>query len=135
MFIRLLLLFTVVPLIELFLLLVIGRLIGAIATIALVIVTGVVGAWLAKSQGLRIWSRVRSELQSGHLPAEALLDGLLIFIAGAVLLTPGILTDLMGFVLLTPAGRRAVRQAVAQRMRRFTERGTSRVIVIDDYQL
>lgn len=134
MFVRLLLLFTVVPLIELFLLLVIGRLIGAIATIALVIVTGVLGAWLAKSQGLKTWGRVRSALQAGSLPTEALLDGLLIFIAGAVLLTPGILTDLIGFVLLTPAGRRVVRQAVAQRMRRFTERGDSRVIVIDDYQ-
>jgi len=135
MFVRLLLLFTVVPLVELFLLLVIGRLIGALATIALVIVTGVLGAWLARSQGLRTWVRVRSELQSGRIPTEALLDGLLIFIAGAVLLTPGILTDLMGFALLTPAGRRVVRQAVAQRMRRWTERADSRVIVIDDYQV
>lgn len=134
MFIRLLLLFTVVPLVELFLLLVIGRLIGAFATIALVVVTGILGAWLAKSQGLRTWARVRSELHSGRIPTEALLDGLLIFIAGAVLLTPGILTDLLGFALLTPAGRRAVRQVVAQRMRRFTEPSDSRVIIIDDYR-
>ncbi len=129
MFLRLLLAFTVVPLLELYLLMVMGRYLGLPATIALVVVTGFLGAALAKSQGMRTWARVRREMQDGQVPTEALLDGLLIFIAGAVLLTPGLLTDLLGFFLLAPAGRRAVGEAVASRMRRrFETRGN--VIVI-----
>jgi len=130
MFLRLLLLFTLVPLIELYILLMMGRYLGPIPTIGLVIVTGILGAALAKSQGTRAFERVRREMQAGQMPTEALLDGLLIFVAGAVLLTPGLLTDLTGFFLLLPAGRQAVRRAVASRIRRsFEERGN--VIVIE----
>ena len=134
MFFRLLLLFTVVPLVELFLLLRIGRWIGALATVALVVLTGALGAWLARTQGLRTFQRVQREWQGGQVPTEALLDGLLILIAGAVLLTPGLLTDLLGFFLLTPWGRRTVRQAVARRFRRRAERAEPRVIVVDDWE-
>ncbi len=118
MFLRLLLLFTVVPLVELALLLWLGRHVGLVPTILLVFGTGVLGAWLARREGLRAFHRVREEMGLGRLPAEALLDGLLILIAGAVLLTPGLLTDLAGFTLLTPFGRGAVRRAVAERLRR-----------------
>lgn len=130
MFLRLLLAFTLVPLIELYIFLVMGRTFGPLPTIALVIVTGVLGAALAKSQGIRAFERVRREMQAGQMPTEALLDGLLIFVAGALLLTPGLLTDLTGFFLLLPAGRRAIRRAVASRIRRrFEER--ENVIVIE----
>jgi len=130
MFLRLLLAFTLVPLIELYLLLMMGRYLGPLPTIGLVVVTGILGAALAKSQGTRAFERVQREMQAGQMPAEALLDGLLIFVAGAVLLTPGLLTDLTGFFLLMPAGRRVVRQAVASRIRqRFERRGN--VIVIE----
>lgn len=130
MFLRLLLAFTLVPLIELYIFLVMGRTFGPLPTIALVIVTGVLGAALAKSQGIRAFERVRREMEAGQMPTEALLDGLLIFIAGALLLTPGLLTDLTGFFLLLPAGRRAIRRTVASRIRRrFEERGN--VIVIE----
>ncbi len=134
MFFRLLLLFTAVPLVELALLLLIGRRVGLVATILLVLGTGVLGAWLAKSEGFKAFYRVREEMAAGRLPAEALLDGLLILIAGAVLLTPGLLTDLAGFALLTPFGRRAVRRAVAERMRRALQQPgapTQRVIVVE----
>ena len=117
MFLRLLLLFTTIPLIELALLVELGGFVGLPATIALVIATGVVGAWLAKSQGLATLERLQRELQEGRMPTDALLDGLMIFVAGAVLLTPGLLTDLFGFFLLTPAGRGAVRRAVSKRLR------------------
>jgi UPF0716 protein FxsA len=132
MFLRLLLLFTAVPLVELALLLEIGQRVGLPATLALVLGTGVLGAWLAKREGLRTLTRVREEMAAGKLPADALLDGLLILIAGAVLLTPGLLTDLFGFVLLIPGSRRAIRRRVAARLRRSLERGNARVIVIDD---
>lgn len=135
MFLRLLLLFTVVPLIELALLIQIGEVVGLPATIALVIVTGVLGAWLAKSQGARTLMRFQQEVQAVGLPADTMLDGLLIFIAGAVLLTPGLLTDLFGFFLLTPVCRRWLRGVIkAWLRRRFTGVGPSQqpnVIFVD----
>ena len=115
MFLRLFLLFTLVPLTELFLLIEIGRRVGPVPTVALVVGTGALGAWLARAQGLATLRRVRQEWGAGRVPAEALLDGLLILLAGAVLLTPGLLTDLLGFSLLVPAGRRLARRALITR--------------------
>lgn len=117
MFFRLLLLFTLVPLVELWLLIEIGRRTSVPATIALVLTTGALGAWLARSQGVATFARVRREMSDGRMPATALVDGLLILVAGAVLLTPGLLTDLFGFFLLVPAGRTLVRKALAERFR------------------
>ncbi len=131
MFFRLLLLFTTVPLIELALLVVIDRHIGLAATLALVIATATVGAWLARSQGLRTLGRLQQDMQAGRMPAEPMLDGLMILIAGAVLLTPGLLTDLFGFFLLVPAGRGLVRRAVAKRLKQRFAAGTPQVIVIE----
>ena len=105
MFLRLLLLFTVVPLVELFLLVKLGTVIGIGPTVLVVIGTGVLGASLARWQGLGVLRRVSEDLAQGRLPADALIDGLLILIAGAVLLTPGLITDALGFLLLVPQGR------------------------------
>ncbi len=132
MFFRLLLLFTVVPLVELALLLEIGQLVGLPATLALVFGTGVLGAWLARREGLRALTRVQKETAAGRLPADALLDGLLILIAGAVLLTPGLLTDVAGFLLLIPATRQAVRRGVADRLRKRFVVDEPKVVIIDD---
>ncbi len=134
MFARLLLLFTVVPLIELAFLVQLGKWLGLLPTIALVLVTGVIGAALARNQGWRTLARLRSGVDAGRMPTEALLDGLLILIAGAVLLTPGLLTDLFGFALLIPASRRALHQAIRGRLeRRFVTRGqgAKRVIIVE----
>ena len=117
MFLRLLLLFTVVPLVELFLLLQIGRFVGPIPTIGLVLFTGTLGAWLARSQGVQVLRRARGQFSQGEMPTEALVDGVLIFVAGAVLLTPGLLTDLAGFFLLTPFGRAWVRREAMKRIK------------------
>lgn len=113
MFLRLLLLFTLVPLVELYLLIEIGGAIGVAPTIAIVIVTGVIGAALARWQGLGVLRRLQDDLSAGRPPTDALIDGLLIFVAGAVLLTPGLITDALGFLLLVPAGRAAVRRLVS----------------------
>jgi UPF0716 protein FxsA len=112
-FLRLLLLFTLVPLVELYLLIEIGGAIGVAPTIAIVIVTGVIGAALARWQGLGVLRRLQDDLSAGRPPTDALIDGLLIFVAGAVLLTPGLITDALGFLLLVPAGRAAVRKLVS----------------------
>jgi UPF0716 protein FxsA len=121
MFVRLLLLFTVVPLIELALLVYLGQWVGFWPTMALVLGTGVLGAWLAKVQGLFVLRQVQSELAQGRMPTNALVDGALILVAGTVLLTPGLITDLFGFVLLVPPGRAAARRwamgALGKRLR------------------
>lgn len=116
MFLRLLALFTLVPIVELYLLLELGQRMGWLSTLALVLLTGALGAALARSQGLQVLRKVQAETARGALPTEALLDGLMIFVAGAVLLTPGLLTDFAGFFLLVPAGRRWVRQLVSRRL-------------------
>jgi UPF0716 protein FxsA len=128
MFLRLLLLFTIVPLLELFLLVKLGTVIGIGATILLVIFTGILGAWLARWQGLGVLRRLSEEMAGGRLPTDALLDGLFILIAGAVLLTPGLITDALGFLLLIPQGRAIVRKAVAARLQKNIAVGDPDVI-------
>lgn len=100
MLLRLLLLFTLVPLLELGVLVQIGQRVGVGPTLLLVLATGVVGAWLARREGTRTWWTVRKRLRAGRLPAEEMLHGLLILVAGAFLVTPGVLTDGAGFALL-----------------------------------
>lgn len=117
MFLRLLLLFTVVPLVELGLLIQIGRVIGLVPTITIVLLTGFAGAALARWQGMATLRRVQTDMAEGRVPAEALVDGLLILVAGAVLLTPGLLTDIAGFLLLIPPTRAAVRRALVEAFR------------------
>jgi len=105
MFIRLLLLFTLVPLIELALLIEIGQKIGLWNTIAIVVLTGFIGAALARSEGFGIISRIQSELASGQLPGDSLIDGALVLAGALLLLTPGLITDAFGFALLLPFSR------------------------------
>ena len=103
---RLLLLFITVPLVELILLLWLAKKTDPLFTLMLVIVTGIVGAWLARVQGWRTYRRIQQELSKGRMPTESLWDAVMIFVAGAFLLTPGVLTDLFGLSLLVPACRR-----------------------------
>ncbi|MFO0869411.1 MAG: FxsA family protein [Pirellulales bacterium] len=102
---RLFLLFIIVPLIELALLMILADATDWKVALALVLVTGAAGAWLVRHQGWRTLQRIRAELRAGRLPADALLDGLFILLAGGLLLTPGILTDLTGLALLFPPTR------------------------------
>ena len=114
---KLLLLFTIVPLVELWLLLKIGAIIGLFPTIALVLVTGVVGASLARWQGVLCLQTMQKQIRDGQLPTDSLLDGLGILVAAAFLVTPGVLTDIVGFGLLIPPVRRIVRRVVAKLIR------------------
>ncbi len=107
--------FLVVPLIEIYLLIKVGGLIGAAWTIFCVVFTAVLGAFLVRSQGFSTVRRIQSELEAGELPATALLEGVCLLLAGALLLTPGFFTDAVGFACLTPALRRAVIRYVLDR--------------------
>ncbi len=106
MFLKLFLAFTLIPVIEIYLLIKIGSSLGALNTVILVIGTGLTGAYLARLQGMQTMLRVRSSLQQGLMPTKDLIDALIIFTAGIVLLTPGFLTDLTGLLLLFPVTRR-----------------------------
>jgi len=112
----LILLFITVPLVELALLIWVGERLGTLTTVALVIGTGILGASLARFEGLATLRRFQTRLAQGELPHQDIIDGLLILLAGAVLLTPGLLTDTVGFLLLVPPVRAAVRRAIARRL-------------------
>jgi UPF0716 protein FxsA len=105
MFIKLFLAFTLVPFIEIYLLIKIGAQVGAFNTILIVILTGLLGASLARREGIKTMTKVRESLNRGEIPAEEMLDAMLIFVAGVVLLTPGFITDLTGLALLVPKAR------------------------------
>ena len=105
MLLKLFLLFTIIPFIEIYLLIKIGSYLGAFNTVVIVILTAFLGALLARYQGFQTMLRVRESLERGEMPAEELLDALLILLAGIVLLTPGFLTDLAGLMILIPATR------------------------------
>ena len=106
MFIRLLILITLLPILEIYVLIESGRLIGVWPTVLLVILTGIAGSWLMRQQGLALLQRMQSELARGQMPAGGLLDGVLIVAGGMLLLTPGFCTDLTGATMLIPATRR-----------------------------
>ncbi len=105
MFTRLLLLFIIVPLVDLYLLMWIAKFTGALATIGLVILTGFIGAWLAKQQGTFVRGQIKNRLDQRQIPTDLIGDGAMIMFAAGLLLTPGLLTDLFGFSLLLPACR------------------------------
>ena len=120
MLLRLFLLLTIVPFVELVILLRIAEQFRWGPTILLVIATGVVGAWLARREGLKTLSRIQAELERGVMPTAAMVDGALILAAGLVLVTPGILTDLLGLALLIPLFRRWVRKRLVDAFKKRT---------------
>ena len=105
MFARLLLLFIIVPLVDLTLLLVLSRLTHWTTTILLVIVSGIIGAWLAKRQSDSVGFKIREQLTQNQMPSGLLTDGAMILFAAGLLITPGLITDLFGLSLLIPATR------------------------------
>ena len=109
---RLILLFTVIPIVELIVLIEIGSRLGTVVTLLLLLGTALLGAALARHEGLKTLRRVQSKLADGIMPDEELLDGVLILVAGVMLLTPGLLTDVWGVFLLIPASRRIVKRWV-----------------------
>ena len=121
---RLLLLFITLPVIELFLLIEIGQRVGTLPTIGIIVGTGVVGASLARQQGLSTLARLRADLDAGRLPADAILDGVLILLAAAVLITPGLLTDVAGFLCLVPAFRRLLKHYLKNAFARAVRAGS-----------
>ena len=126
---KLLLLFIVIPAIELILLINIGGLIGVLPTIAVIVLTGALGASLARWQGLGVLRQIQEELARGGLPAGALVDGVILLLAAALLITPGFLTDLVGFSCLVPGFRAVLKRAAWKRLEKAVQEGRTGIFV------
>ncbi|MCJ8323873.1 MAG: FxsA family protein [Rhizobiales bacterium] len=114
----LLFIFIAVPVIEIGLFIQVGGAIGLLATLAVVVVTAVIGTYLLRLQGLNIVMKVQSQLQSGQMPVQDLIHGAFIVVAGLLLLTPGLFTDFIGFSLFIPQVRLALGQFIGQQFKR-----------------
>jgi UPF0716 protein FxsA len=119
MLLRLFILFTLVPVAELYLLIKIGSYLGAVNTVAVVIITAFIGAYLARLEGVRTVMKVRDSLSQGVMPTDELVDALMIFGASVVLLTPGFITDILGFLILIPATRKSIRTWLKHRLKEW----------------
>ena len=102
---KLFLAFTLIPAMEIYLLIQIGGVIGALNTLLIILLTGAAGAYLARLEGMHTFLKIQSSLQQGIMPAEEMIDALIILVAGITLLTPGFLTDATGLLLLIPQVR------------------------------
>jgi len=101
-------LFLIIPIIEIYLLIKVGEIIGALPTIILVVLTAVIGAGLLRQQGLSTLARFQQNLSTGKLPAQELVEGILLAVGGALLMTPGFVTDTIGFLCLFPFSRKLI---------------------------
>ncbi|MFC1621380.1 FxsA family protein [Candidatus Omnitrophota bacterium] len=117
------LLFTLVPLIELTVLIKIGQHIGVAYVIGIVLLTGIAGAYLAKIQGLIALRRIQEDINQGIMPTDKLFDGVLILCSGILLLTPGLLTDIIGFMGLIPLTRNLLKRWVKAKAEDMISRG------------
>jgi UPF0716 protein FxsA len=127
MFLTLVILFALLPLAEVFLLVEVGRAAGALNTLGLVVATALLGATLTRHQGMIVVQRIRESLAQGMVPAEEVVDAVLIFVAGIVLITPGFITDAVGFLLLIPQTRTAVKHWLREKFRQWIDRGDMRI--------
>ncbi|MCT2537181.1 membrane protein FxsA [Aquibacillus koreensis] len=124
MFRWMLLFILIVPALEIGILVWAGGIIGPWWVVLLIVLTGVIGAWLAKKQGLDTINRARQSMSYGQLPHGEIFDGICILLGAAVLLTPGFITDAMGFLLLLPVTRDPIKRGMQKALRTMMERGT-----------
>lgn len=125
------LLFVLVPILELLLLMRIGSAVGLLPTVALVVLTGVGGAVLARAEGVRVFVQFQRELAAGRLPGQALQDGIAVLAGGILLVTPGVATDLLGLALLMPWSRRWIQRRVRIDLERRMAEGSVRFVAFD----
>jgi len=130
MLLKLFLLFTIIPIAEIYLLIKIGEKIGMLNTIIIVVLTGIIGASFAKSQGGMIIGKIKNDLSQGIMPGREILEGALILAGGIMLITPGIMTDIFGFSLIFPITRIFYRKLI---YKYFKQKFTFQNIPQDDF--
>ncbi len=113
----LLIAFIVVPILELAVIIQVGQGIGVLATLVLLLAVSIVGAWMVRLKGMSVLGRIRKQLQAGRMPTDELIDGLLVVVAGALMLTPGFITDAVGLSLLFAPARALARRILGKRFR------------------
>jgi len=117
--------FLIVPFVEIYVLLQVGGIIGAFPTIFLVVFTAVLGAWLLRRQGFATWQRFQANLNQGTIPAYEMIEGPILLVGGALLLTPGFFTDILGFACLIPPLRKKIAQYVIENYLLKAETGSA----------
>lgn len=122
------LLFALVPIIEIWLLIKTGRVIGALPTVAILLVISMTGAYLARSQGFKVIGAIRDELAAGRMPGAHILDGAMILVGAVLLLTPGFFTDFIGLLFLIPATRTFLKRWLRARLEQKLMRGEVLII-------
>ena len=120
-------LFVGLPVLELSILMKVHALLGLFETVALVVFTGFLGAVLARQQGLLVLLEIRRDTAEGRMPAAKLMDGLMVLVAAALLITPGLITDTVGFVLLIPSVRAVIRRFARRKLEEKMRQGTVHV--------
>lgn len=118
MFFKLFLMFTVIPFVEVTILLQLSKYLGVGSTIFMVLFSGILGAFFVRREGFSIWFKLQKELQEGQIPSDQIFNGILLLIAGIVLVTPGLLTDLLGYILIIPFTREAVKKIIVERVKK-----------------
>jgi UPF0716 protein FxsA len=114
--------FVVVPIVEIYVIIQVGQVIGAAWTILLLIADSIVGSWLIKHEGRRAWQALTTTIDSGQMPARELADGALILVGGTLMISPGFVTDIAGMVLILPFTRPVARRILTRVVaRRFVE--------------
>ncbi len=124
---KLFLLFTLIPIVELMILIDLGTSIGLAPTLGVVILTGALGAWAARTQGFYVVSRIQSEMADGRLPGAEMVEGAMVLVGGVLLLTPGLLTDAAGFALMVPAVRAVARGWLMKKFEKMIDEGNVHV--------
>jgi len=122
-FSKLLILFIVVPVAELYVLIEVGKKIGSLTTIGIIIFTGILGAYLVKNQGFMILKKIQNDLNDGIMPGDSLIQGVIILAGGILLLTPGFVTDTVGFIFLIPASRNVIKKYLLKWLKGKIEKG------------
>lgn len=134
MLVKLFLLFTIVPALELYLLIQIGAHLGPLVTFALVVATGAIGASLARAEGLRVLRDWQRALAKGEVPQDGVVSSALVLFGGVLLITPGVLTDCVGLLLLIPSVRRPVAAMLMRQVERSIASGKLHVVRTSDWQ-
>ena len=120
--------FILIPILEISVLLISGKTIGVLPTLLLLFLTGIIGAWLAKRQGLETMRKMQEQLRYVQIPGDAIVDSICIFFGGLLLLTPGYITDICGFLLLLPFTRNKLKPVLFLLMRRWIEKNNVTII-------
>ncbi|HOW13885.1 FxsA family protein [Methanosarcina sp.] len=134
MFLKLFSLFLIIPVVEIYLLVKIGGMIGALNTVLIILITASIGAYLTKSQGFRVLCQIQDATRQGYMPGNELLHGLFVLIGGFALLTPGFLTDTIGFSMLIPQIREIYVRIAKEIIRKKIQQGNFQMLMYTDFR-